>query len=91
VRIVALSRAPFGSDAAVFFPCGGDAAGGEESLVRLPICRVRVWFYWIQIEFELLFSFHSFFVAVDSENLDLHPRLGVYRPSENLDLHSSCL
>ena len=27
-RISALSRAPFGSDAAVAFPHGGDAAGG---------------------------------------------------------------
>ena len=71
----ALSLALFGSDAAVFFPRDGDAAGGEESLGRLPIFRVRVWFYWIRIEFELHFSFHSFFVAVDSENLDLRPRL----------------
>ena len=55
VRVSALSRAPFGSDAAVFFPRGGDAAGGEESPGRLPIFRVRVWFYWIRIEFELHF------------------------------------
>ena len=75
VRVSALSRAPFGSDAAVFFPRGGDAAGGEESPGRLPIFRVRVWFFWIRIAFELHFSFHSIFVAVDSENLDLNPRL----------------
>ena len=30
---------------------------------------------WIRIAFELHFSFHSVFVAVDSENLDLNPRL----------------
>ena len=42
MRLVALSRAPFGSDAAVSFPRGGDAAGGEESPGRLPIFRVRV-------------------------------------------------
>ena len=75
VRVSALSRAPFGSDAAVFFPHGGDAAGGEESPGRLPIFRVRVWFFWIRISFEFHFSFHSVFVAVDSENLDLNPRL----------------
>ena len=55
MRLVALSDALFGSDAAVSFPRGGDAAGGEESLGRLPIFRVRVWFYWIRIEFELHF------------------------------------
>ena len=76
MRLVALSRAPFGSNAAVSFPLGGDAAGGEESPGRLPIFRVRVGFYWIRIEYEL----HSFFsfvfpLLLIQKTLDLHPRL----------------
>jgi hypothetical protein len=41
-RLCVLSHAPAMSGATVFFPRGGGAAGGEESLGMPPIFRVRV-------------------------------------------------